>query len=491
METPALSKADAERTGSCAPSLDKLAKSRISLPRVTGWPEVRTVIHTDIVDGPGLPGAGQATKIGGSQMLQEQYGWLQEQGLESLPEFLTALGIGLLIGLERERNPTAKAGLRTFALVALFGAASAALAVRFEFPALVAAGAVAVALMMIAAYFRDARTSDDPGTTTIIAVMLCYALAAMTITGSSRLAVMLAIGTTILLYFKAELRGVAQRLERRDLISMLQFAVVTFIVLPLLPDRDLGPYAALNPRQIWMMVVLISGVSLAGYVALRLVGREYGATLLGLFGGLVSSTATTLAYSRYGRTNNQLWNLSVTVIVIANLVVLLRLILLAAVVSPRLLATMAMVLGCGLLPGLVAVVVWMRARIGEPALTIPEVRNPTEIRTALTFGTLYAVVLLLAAWLNDTAGSKGVYTVAVISGLTDVDAVTLSSLRLHEIGSLSATQAVTSITIAVLANMSFKLGLILVVGGRDLFIRCMPMMLLVAAGLGAGLLLFS
>lgn len=424
-------------------------------------------------------------------MLQEQYSWLQEQGLDSLPEFLTALGIGLLIGLERERNPTAKAGLRTFALVSLFGAASAALAARFEFPGLVAAGAAAVALMMIAAYFRDDKSSDDPGTTTIIAVMLCYALAAMTMAGFSRLAVMLAIGTTILLYFKAELRGVAQRLERRDLISMLQFAVVTFIVLPILPDRDLGPYAALNPRQIWMMVVLISGVSLAGYVALRLIGREYGATLLGVFGGLVSSTATTLAYSRYGRTDRQLWNLSVTVILIANLVVLLRLTVLASVVSPKLLAVMATTLGCGLLPGLVAVVIWMRTQTVEQALTIPEVRNPTELRTALTFGGLYALVLLLAAWLNDAAGSGGVYLVAVISGLTDVDAVTLSSLRLFEIGSLSATQAVTSITIAVLANMAFKLGLVLVAGGRDLFVRCLPVMLLVAAGLGVGVAAFT
>ena len=424
-------------------------------------------------------------------MLGSEFPWLAEQGLERLPEFLTALAIGLLIGLERERNPTAKAGLRTFALVSLFGASSAALADRFEFPVLVAAGAVAVALMMIAAYFRDERPSDDPGTTTVIAVLLCYTLAAMTMAGFARIAVMLAIGTTILLYFKAELRGIAQRLERRDLISMLQFAVVTFIVLPLLPDRVFGPYEALNPRQVWIMVVLISGVSLAGYVALRLVGREYGAILLGLFGGLVSSTATKLAYSRYARANSQLWNLSVTVIVIANLVVLLQLTVLTAAVSPKLLMTMAMVLGCGLLPGLVAVAVWMRARKNEPALTIPEVRNPTELPTALTFGALYAVVLLLTAWLNDTAGSSGVYAVPVISGLTDVDVVTLSSLRLHEIGSLSTAQAVTSVSITVLANMSFKLGLILVAGGRDLFVRCLPMMLLVAAGLGGGLLFFS
>lgn len=420
-----------------------------------------------------------------------EFQWLAEQGLERLPEFLTALAIGLLIGLERERNPTAKAGLRTFALVALFGAASAALADRFEFPALVAVGAAAVALMMIAAYFRDEKHSDDPGTTTVIAVLLCYTLAAMTMAGFARIAVMLAIAATVLLYFKAELRGIAQRLERRDLISMLQFAVVTFIVLPLLPDRVFGPYGALNPHQVWVMVVLISGVSLAGYVALRLVGREYGATLLGLFGGLVSSTATTLAYSRYGRANMQLWNLSVTVIVIANLVVLGRLAVLAAVVSPQLLGLLAPVLACGLIPGLVAVVAWIRIREEEHALTIPEVRNPTELRAALTFGALYAVVLLVTAWLNDLAGSKGVYAVALVSGLTDVDAVTLSSLRLFGLGSISDTECVVAIVLALAANMLFKLGLVLVAGGRGLFVRCVPMMLLVAAGLGAGLALFA
>jgi uncharacterized membrane protein (DUF4010 family) len=238
------------------------------------------------------------------------------------------------------------------------------------------------------------------------------------------------------------------------------------------------------------MVVLISGVSLAGYIALRLVGREYGAILLGLFGGLVSSTATTLAYSRYGRANSQLWNLSVTVIVIANLVVLLRLTVLTAAVSPKLLTVMATVLGCGLLPGLVAVAVWMRARTDESALTIPEVRNPTELPTALTFGAVYAVVLLLTAWLNDTAGSSGVYAVAVISGLTMWmpspfrACAYINRLSVHCAGG-------TSVSIAVLANMSFKLGLILVAGGRGLFVRCLPMMLLVAAGLGGGLLFFS
>jgi len=423
--------------------------------------------------------------------VDEEFGWLAEQGLERLLEFLTALGIGLLIGLERERNPTAKAGLRTFALVALFGAASAVLAETFDSPALIAAGAAAVALMMIAAYLRDEKPSNDPGTTTVAAVMLCYALAAMTMSGYARIAVMLAIAATILLYFKAELRGIAQRLERRDLISMLQFAVVAFIVLPLLPDRAYGPYAALNPRQVWLMVVLISGVSLAGYVALRMVGREYGAALLGIFGGLVSSTATTLSYSRYARSGTQFLSLAATVIVIANLTLLARLALLTAAVSPTLLGTLGPVLACGLAPGLIALVVWIRGRKEEQALTMPEVTNPTELRTALAFAALYAVILLLAAWLNDLFGSRGVYAVALISGLTDVDAAALSSLRLLNLGALSEAQSTTSIVLAVVSNIVFKLVLVLVAGGRQLFARCLALMALVAAGLGAGLALFT
>ena len=423
--------------------------------------------------------------------MEKELAWLAEQGLGRVPEFLTALGIGLLIGLERERNPTAKAGLRTFALVALFGAASAVLAQTFDSPALLAAGAVGVALMMIAAYMHDPRPSDDPGTTTIIAVMLCYALAAMTLSGYVRISVMLAIATTILLYFKAELRGIAQRLERRDLISMLQFAVVAFIVLPLLPDRTYGPYAALNPQQVWLMVVLISGVSLAGYVALRLVGREYGAALLGIFGGLVSSTATTLSYSRYARSGTQFLSLAATVIIIANLTLLARLALLTAAVSPQLLGTLGPVLACGLAAGLIGLVIWIRGRKEEQALTIPEVTNPTELRTALAFAALYAIVLLLAAWLNDLFGSRGVYAVALISGLTDVDAVALSSLRLLNLGALSGADASTSIVLAVISNVVFKLALVLVAGGRQLFTRCLVLMALVAAGLGAGLALFT
>jgi uncharacterized membrane protein (DUF4010 family) len=419
--------------------------------------------------------------------------WLAGQGLDRLPQFLTALAIGLLIGLERERNPTAKAGLRTCALVALAGAVSARLAEAFAAPSIIAVGLGAVALMMIAAYYHHHEEFHEweSGTTTIVAVIGCYLLGAMVLAGSARLAVMLAILATILLYFKAELGGIARKLERRDLISILQFAVVTFVVLPLLPDREVGPYAVLNPHHIWLMVVLISGVSLVGYVALRLVGREHGAVLLGLFGGLVSSTATTLAYSRHARAGDEFTQLAVTVILTANLVLLVRLAAFAAIVAPGILVVLAPVLAAALAAGAVVFAIGWRRDARPHELTMPQIGNPAELRTALGFAALYAVVLLLAAWLAELAGSKGMYAVALASGLTDVDAITLSSLRLYGLTTLSAAQATTSIVLAISANAVFKLGIVRVVGGGALLRRCAPALIAMTAGAGLGVALFA
>ena len=362
--------------------------------------------------------------------------FLQGGELEYLPRFITSLAVGLLIGMERERSPAAKAGLRTFALVALFGTVAAMLSEKTATPWLLTGGLLVIGLMTIAAYLREREESADPGTTTVAAIVLCYGLGAMIWHGYSTLAVMLAIVTTMLLYFKSELRGITQKLSRRELTSMLQFAVLSFIILPILPDRNFGPYDALNPRQVWLMVVLISGVSLAGYVALRLVGQRYGVALLGVFGGLASSTATTLVYARHSKSNEGLSRLAVVVILLANLVVLVRLSIVSAVVAPAILPQLLPVLGSGLVLGLGAAAYWWRQLSQQSEVPITEVSNPTELRTAVGFGVLYAVVLFFAAWLSSIAGSGGLYLVALVSGLTDVDAITLSSLRLFRLGKL-------------------------------------------------------
>lgn len=413
------------------------------------------------------------------------FSFMQGNGLEFLPAFVKSLAIGLLIGLERERSPAAKAGLRTFALVALFGTVSGLLSDETGSPWILLAGVLIVGFMTVAAYLRDRK--GDPGTTTVAAIVMCYGLGALMWYGYSTLSVMLAITTTILLYYKSELRGITQSLTRRDLISVLQFSVLTFIVLPILPDRNYGPYHALNPHQIWLMVVLISGISLTGYIALRIVGERYGAPLLGLMGGLVSSTATSLAYARRSRDNPDILQLAVVVILLANLMVLLRLAVVCSVVFPRILPEILPVLGTGLIFGLASAAYWYGKLLEKSASLVPKIGNPAEIRAALGFGLLYALVLFSSSWISDFAGSHGVYAVALVSGLTDVDAITLSSLRLLSLGKLHALEAATTISIALLANISFKLGLVFSIGGRTLGRRCAGGMLAVAAGIALAL----
>lgn len=412
---------------------------------------------------------------------------MQGNGIEHIPTFLTSLAIGLLIGLERERNPSAKAGLRTFALVALSGTLAAMMSQITQSPWVLALGLFTTGMIIVTAYLGPHAPSEDPGTTTSAALLVCYLLGAMVWFGAETPALMLAIAVTILLYFKPELRGWSQNLSRRDLISIFQFAVLTFIILPILPDQNYGPYNTLNPHQTWLMVVLISGLSLAGYVALRIVGQRYGAPILGFLGGLVSSTATSMVYARYGK-NEGMVQLSVIVILIANLVVIVRLGVEGLAVSPRSLPALLPVLGSGLAFGLAGTAFLWRHLAKSADLPLPEMTNPTEIRAALGFGLLYALVLFFSAWLSDIAGSKGLYTVALISGITDVDAITLSSLRLYELGKLESSQAVTAITLAFLANLGFKFGMIATIGGAQLAKRCAIGFAAMGLGMGIGLI---
>lgn len=418
--------------------------------------------------------------------------FLQDDALFHLPHFATSLAIGLLIGLERERSPSAKAGLRTFALVALFGTLAAMLSEKTDSPWFLVAGLLIIGSMVIAAYLRTQDDSAvDPGTTTVAAIIICYGLGAIVWYGDTKLAIMLAIVTTILLYFKTELHGMTQNLDRRDLVSILQFAVLTFIILPILPDENIGPYQTINLYQIWLMVVLISGVSLAGYVALRLVGERHGAVLLGLFGGLVSSTATTLVYTRLSKNSQYFLQLATIVIMIANLTVLIRLAIVSAVVSPDILPKLLPVLGSGLLFGIGAALYWWKRLVQHNNIPAPEINNPVELRTAASFGLLYAAVLVFAAWLSDIAGNRGLYVVALVSGLTDVDAITLTSLRLYGMGKLQDFETVTAISLGILSNIVFKLGLIYFIGNTLTAKRCATSMLASAAGIGMALLILG
>ncbi|PPE72969.1 magnesium transporter MgtC [Solimonas fluminis] len=412
---------------------------------------------------------------------------LSVQELQAAPVFLISLGIGLLMGLERERKPDARAGLRTFGLTGLAGALSGLLTQASGSAWLIPAMVLGLVLTMVFSP-HEKGDENDPATTTTVALLLCFGLGVLAWYGYPQLAVALALAATSLLYFKTELHGVINRLTPRDLRSFLQFAIVAFIVLPVLPDRDYGPYGALNPYRIWLMVVLISGLGLVSYAVLRVVGQEKGTPLLGILGGLVSSTATTLAFSRHMKSQPALQPVALFVILLANLVVLLRLAIIAVAVTPKILPALLPVLGLGAAAGLV--LAWRSWRaLGADQAPELEMKNPSEMRTALAFAAFYAAVLLAVAWLNDIAGTGGVYLAAALSGLTDVDAISLSTLNLFEHGGIEAAAVVRVIALAYVVNLAFKFSLVWSIAGRGQAVKLAPSFGAVLVGLVLGLAL--
>ncbi len=391
--------------------------------------------------------------------------------------------------MERERRPDAAAGLRTFALVAMLGCLFALLGEKTGGPWLLATGLLVIAGSMIASNFSAQQEEQYRGFTSEAAIVITYALGAAVWFGYATLAVMLAITTTVLLYFKAELRNISDRMTPRDINSILQFAVLSLVVLPILPSQDFGPFNAINPRQIWWMVVLISGLALAGYMALRIIGARHGAAVLGIFGGLASSTATTMMFSRHASDHPDLVRMAGIVILIANVMVMIRLGLVAGVVAPTLVAPIATVFACGIVPGVAMALYGWKILSAAGELPMPEVKNPTELRIAVSFGLLYAIVLLASAWLQDIAGNKGLYIVALASGLTDADASVLSTLRLYNLETVPRGEAVIAVTLALMSNLMFKIGLVVSIGGGRLARHTLPGLLAIGGGMALGLLL--
>lgn len=408
---------------------------------------------------------------------------IEIEHLDLLQRFGASLGIGVLMGLVRERRPGTLAGLRTFSLIALLGTLGGLLSERAEASWLLPAALLVLGAMMIAADRND--EAQEPGTTSTVAVLLCFCLGAMVWFGPLLPAVALGLLSTALLHFKPALSGFATRLTPADISSLLRFAAVSLLVLPILPDQGYGPYGALNPYRIWLMVVLISGLSLGGYLLLQIIGAGRGVVLIGVLGGLVSSTATSLTFSRQVRDDPEQLRSARLVILIANLVVLLRLAALALAVSPAALPALAPMLGCGFLFGAI-VVLWTLRRTPSAEQGALVIRNPGEMRAALSFAGLYAVVLVGVAWMEDRVGEGGVYLAAAVSGLTDLDAISLSAMEMFNTERLDSTALSLTLLIAYGANLLFKLGLVYAVAGRALAVGLIGGFAAAAAGLGLG-----
>jgi uncharacterized membrane protein (DUF4010 family) len=417
-------------------------------------------------------------------------GWFNIKGtpFEALPMIVTSLGIGLLVGIERERKQHVLAGIRTFPLAALLGLLCAMLGHEANAPALPVAGLVALTAFGFLRNGKSLNSNSDPHTTTIAALLVVYCLGMLVFFDHAALAVAGGIVVTSLLYLKPELAGITQKLERHDLYSLLQFGTLSCIILPLLPNRTFGPYQALNPHHIWLMVVLIVGLGLVGYVSVRMLGQRVGGPLLGLLGGLVSSTVTSLIYSRQVKENPENAPLAGTIIQLANLVLNVRMMLFAAALAPAALPQIAIVMAPGLLLGLAVTLARYHRQQAPETRPSQKLANPADLKLALGFAAAFAIIMLCAAWLNAEFGRRGVFTVAVISGANEVDAIVLTVLNLFAQQRFDVVSSATAIALAVGSNALFKFFLILTLGGRDLAMRCLPTFVCILSGLLFGTL---
>jgi uncharacterized membrane protein (DUF4010 family) len=419
-----------------------------------------------------------------------------------------SLGLGLLVGLQRQRAESKVAGLRTFALITVLGTLTALAAVpnavaEAAAPTswvpggwiLVAAGLLGVVAFTAAVNILNARhipPGDTAGITTEIAILVMYIVGVMLAAGDRRIAIAVGGGVAVLLQAKPILHGVAMRMGERDFKAIMQFALIWLVVLPVLPDKAYGPYGVLNPHDIWLMVVLIVGISLGGYVAYRLLGQRAGLVLAGLAGGLVSSTATTVSFAR--RTREPGPDMApvqaagpVLVVMLASTVVFARVLAEIAVVAPghfEHLAAPIAVMGLG--AAVLSTLVWLRVRRLQSEL--PEQENPTELKGAVMFAGLYAIVLLGVAAAQENLGDAGIFAIAAISGLTDMDAITLSVSGLVRDGRIDGDTAWRAILVAAMSNLVFK-GAIVGAVGAPAMLKRIAVLFVALLGCGGAIIL--
>lgn len=387
-------------------------------------------------------------------------------------QLAVALGLGLLVGLQREWVEDKPLGLRSFALITLIGALLG-LYVEASGYWIVAVGLLAVTVAIITHSLLLAREAAVEGMTTELSGIAMFLVGAMTTTGYLVEAVVLTGVVTLLLHWKLPLHTLTRRIEPEEFQAVARFVLVTLVVLPILPNQAFGPYEVLNPFQIWLMVVLIVGLNLAGYFALQFFGGRGGALLGGVLGGLISSTATTVSFSARSREDRNLVPLAAVVILIASGFVYARILIETAAVAPALLGHLVLpVLSFSVLFAAVILAFLFRFEDGEGEAVSHG--NPAQLSTALVFGAVYSVVIFISAAVYERFGATMLYPVAVLSGLTDVDAITLSTAQLFREGRLVAETAWRVIFVASLANLVFKGGVVALLGGPALRRRVLP-----------------
>lgn len=404
--------------------------------------------------------------------MDEQLSNISGNTAEYLSRLAICIGIGLLFGIERtfsrkREDEEEFAGIRTFTLVALFGYLSALLA-AYSGAWLLGVSLAGLILFVIVSYFRTSDLPGNTGGTTEIAIILTFLLGALVFGGFVLLSLIITVITLLLLAYKPTLHGFVKKLSREELLAIIQFIIISALVIPFLPTENFGPYEIWNLQDIWKMVILVSGVSLVGYLIAKVIGNK-GTMLAGVIGGLVSSTAVALTFSRRSKeAKGDEGTFYFAMAIISACTIMFPRILVEVYIVNRALAQQLWIpIAILSLTGFGAAFYIYKRNVKEKRDGQVPLSNPLNFGTALKFALFFAAVLLLVRYSNENFGDKGTYIASAISGITDVDAITLSMAKLAR-DNASTDLARNAILLAALSNTLVKLGIVLVVGSRNL-----------------------
>lgn len=384
-----------------------------------------------------------------------------------------ALILSSLIGLEREHKyqlykvENSFGGVRTFALIGIIGCLSYILSTySIWFFVLFTLGFFG---LLISSYWLVAKVNKSIGATSDIAAILVYMVGIFSAMGEFGLATIIALMTLTILHFKKPLHVWAKQLKNEEIVSTIEFIIIAFVILPLLPDKDFGPYGFFNPYNAWFMVVLISGISYMSYIAIKIFGAKRGIVFSGFLAGFISSTALVLSFLSVSKKNKKVVNPYVLAVVVASSAMFFRVLLEVSVLSPSLFKNLVIPMGIMGLTGLVSTVFFITkkeklSRNMEKGLS--EVKSPFNIGPAIQFGLFFALVSFITKFGVAYMGDKGLYLTSVISGLFDVDAITVRMAKDFSAGDLSAVAAVTAISIGAVTNTVMKGGIFMIWGNR-------------------------
>ena len=382
-------------------------------------------------------------------------------------KFLIALAIGALIGIERERKQVNKsefAGIRTFILIALFGILS--VYINEFYPNFLVISFLGLIVLVGLSYVVSTRETGDIGITTEVVALLTFILGVLCYTDEGiRIAPIFAIIITALLATKSYIHKFVRKISEKELINTLKFLIIAFVILPLLPDQTIGPLDVFNPYQIWLVVVFISAISYAGYILMKLIGAERGLGITGVIGGLVSSTAVTTAMASRVKESEFIIRAAVFATVVASSMMFLRILFEVLVINPDLISLlMVPMLSMGILGIVLGIIAWKTTKVKEIGEEI-KFKNPFSLRPALIFGILFLIILFMSKIADIYFGSSGLYVASVISGIADVDAITISMALLAKT-TVPQEVAVTAITIAAISNTVMKFSIAFFIGTR-------------------------